>query len=356
MNMEENKQVDYLRVWSEIKKRMRLYFITLPIAFVLACLWILPQPRYYTCDVMLAPEGGTEVSGSSLSSLASSFGFNIDGPSNDAIYPMLYPDLFSSPEFIVDLFHTKVTFTNDDDEPITTDLYTYLRKYQKYNPYFVPFKKLYKYIKESIKAPEKRDLPAGDVNALNPFRLSRKDYDIVSKMDKVVECSVDKKTNVITITVTAQDADVSATLADSVKLRLQKYITDYRTRKAREDVNHYKHLTDSAYAEYKKAMAKYAAYCDVNQDVILQSFLSERDALENEMGVQYQGYTGLKAQLMAAEAKVQERTPAFTTLKSASVPAKPAGPKRMIFVALMLVLTFFGTTVYILRDIIKKAI
>lgn len=348
--------IDYIRIWQELMKRKKLYLIVLPVVFVLSCLWILPQPRYYTCDVMLAPEGGSEVSGSSLSSLASSFGFNIDGPSSDAIYPMLYPDLFSSPEFIVDLFHTKVTFTNDDDEQLTTDLYTYLRKYQKSNPYFVPFKKVIKYVTESIKSPEKRDMPAGDVDALDPFRLSRKDYALVTQMDKVIACSVDKKTNVITINVTAQDAEVSATLADSVKVRLQKYITDYRTRKAREDVNHYKHLTDSAYAEYKDAMAKYAAYCDMNQDVSLQSFVSERDALENEMGVRYQGYTGLKAQLMAAEVKVQERTPAFTTLKSASVPAKPAGPKRMIFVALMLVLGFIGTTVYIMRDIIKKAI
>ena len=48
----------------------------------------------------------------------------------------------------------------------------------------------------------------------------------------------------------------------------------------------------------------------------------------------------LMAQLQAAQSKVQERTPAFTLLKGAAVPVKPAGPKRMIFVAFMLFLVF----------------
>ena len=61
--MEETKnRVDYGRVLKELWKRKKLYLYALPIAFVLSCIWILPQPRYYTCDVSLAPEGGSEVS------------------------------------------------------------------------------------------------------------------------------------------------------------------------------------------------------------------------------------------------------------------------------------------------------
>jgi uncharacterized protein involved in exopolysaccharide biosynthesis len=55
-------------------------------------------------------------------------------------------------------------------------------------------------------------------------------------------------------------------------------------------------------------------------------------------------------QLEAAKAKVLERTPVFTVIKGADVPIKPAGPKRMLFVAGMLLLTFIGTSAYILLD------
>jgi hypothetical protein len=40
-------------------------------------------------------------------------------------------------------------------------------------------------------------------------------------------------------------------------------------------------------------------------------------------------------------------------VKGASVPLKPSGPKRMIFVLVMTILAFCGTTIYVLRDIIS---
>ena len=50
--------------------------------------------------------------------------------------------------------------------------------------------------------------------------------------------------------------------------------------------------------------------------------------LENDMQLQYNNYNALNAQVIAAKAKVQEVTPAFTPLQSATVPLGPAGPKR----------------------------
>lgn len=353
--MEENKQVDYRRVWNEIKKKKRSFFITLPLVFILSCAWILPQPRLYNCEVMLAPEDSETPEGG-LTSLASSFGISLGGASNDAIYPMLYPDLFGSPEFIVDLFHIKVSFVDSEQNPQTTDLYTYLKKHQKKNPYAVPFNKMKKWISGLFSSENKQEKVAESADALDPFHLSKKDYQLVGNVNNYVKCTVDKKTNVITLSVFAQDAVVSATLADSIRLRLQNYITQYRTRKAREDVAYYQNLCDSAYIEYQKAMSLYASYCDQNQDVFMQAYVTKRDALENEMGVQYQAYTTIKAQLVAAQAKVQERTPVFTTLKSASVPDRPIKPKRMIFVFSMVVLAFFVTMIYHLRSLIADVI
>ena len=75
------------------------------------------------------------------------------------------------------------------------------------------------------------------------------------------------------------------------------------------------------------------------------------------MQMAFNVYTALNQQLEQAKAKVQECTPAFTTLKCASVPVKPSGPKRVMFVLGMLILTFFGTTYYIVKgDKIKKAL
>lgn len=352
--MEEEKRINYRLVFKQIWERRKLFWITLPIAFVLSCIWILPQPRFYVSEVMLAPEATGEVSGSSLASLASSFGFNVgESASGDAIYPMLYPDLFESPNFIVSLFDIELDVPDDDDRIVHADYYTYMSKMQKKNWLTEPFKKLFRNLKQLISPKKDSERAAGDVSKLDPFRLSYDDYMLVEGVADLITCSVDKKTDVITLTVKDQNSLVSAVLADSIRLRLQSFITDYRTSKARQDLAYYQQLTEEAKSDYEKAMDKYSAFCDRHRDALLQVYVSKRDELENDIQLKYQTYTAMNTQLQAAKAKVLEKTPAFTTLKSASVPPKPAGPKRMIFVAEMLLLTFLGTGAYILRDILN---
>ena len=82
--------------------------------------------------------------------------------------------------------------------------------------------------------------------------------------------------------------------------------------------------------------------------MILQSARTKLVNLENEMQLQYNAYNAIAQQLTAAEAKVQEETPAFTTLQSATVPVVKAGPKRAQMCLIFVFLAFLGTTVWIL--------
>ena len=171
---------------------------------------------------------------------------------------------------------------------------------------------------------------------------------IVNAINRNVVCDVDKKTMVITISVTDQNAVIAATMADTVKTRLQKFITDYRTSKARVDLEYNKKITAETKARYEKARQKYAEFMDSNQDIILQTVRQKQTDLENEMQLQYNAYTQAAAQYLAAEAKVQQETPAFTTLQSATVPVLKAGPKRAQMCLIFVFLAFLGTTGWIL--------
>ena len=66
------------------------------------------------------------------------------------------------------------------------------------------------------------------------------------------------------------------------------------------------------------------------------------------MQLHYNAYTQAAAQYLAAEAKVQEETPAFTTLQSATVPVLKAGPKRAQMCLIFVFLAFLGTSAWIL--------
>ena len=327
-------------LWSKKKLFLKVWIVT----FALSCLWILPQPRYYTTKVTVAPETN-ETRGNNLASLASNFGVNFGSGSGDAIYPQLYPDLFKSTNFLVGLFDIQV---KTKDGEINTDYYTYLKRHQKQNYLLMPFDKLSEWVK-SLFTKEEKEPTASQGKRFDPFQLSKKTTKILDIVQGKINCAYSKTTDVITISVTDQDPLVCATLADSIKEHLQVFITDYRTKKSRVDYEHYKELTEEARKEYDKARERYAAYADAHQDVFLLSVKTKIDDLDNDMQLKYNFYTTMNTRLETAMAKVQENTPVFTTLTNATVPVKPAGPKRMIFVAAMLFLATLGTIISIYK-------
>ena len=86
-----------------------------------------------------------------------------------------------------------------------------------------------------------------------------------------------------------------------------------------------------------------------NNEIILQTVLQKQTDLENEMQLQYNAYQQMASNLIAAEARVQQDTPAFTTLQGATVPVKKAGPKRARICLFFLFLAFCCTSVWILH-------
>ncbi len=151
---------------------------------------------------------------------------------------------------------------------------------------------------------------------------------------------MDKKTNVITIVVEDQDPLIAATMADSVQVHLQHAITDYRTKKARVDLEYMEQLFEEARKKYDIARKKYAAYCDAYSKTVLQSVQSNIDDLENDMQLKYTIYQQVVEQLQLAKAKVQERTPAFTIVQEATVPIKHSSRPKVVSLIIWMFLGF----------------
>lgn len=329
------------QLWQDIKKHKKLYYKVLGITFIVSAIITLSIPNYYKCTVMLAPEipGGNKGT-SGLASLASSFGVNLGSATGaDAIMPNLYPDLMNSVAFRASLFPVKVQ-QEDGDTAMT--YYDYLENYQRLPWWSAGIKVVGEGISSAISS--LFGLEEENPDKVNPFRLTKDQMKIVEKMEEKVVCDVDDKTFVITIDVTDQDPLIAATLADSVQTCLQDFITDYRTRKARVDLAYNQKLYKEAQARYEKARLKSAAYSDANRHAIFAEKQSEQTKLENELQLQFRAYSQVAAQLQLAEAKVQEETPAFTTLQPATVPVKKDGPKRTRIVLIILVLAVFATT------------
>lgn len=269
-------------------------------------------------------------------------GFDISqAQSTDAIQPTLYPDLMGDNGFVTALFNIRIRTTNDSLE---ATYYDYLRYHQKSSWLSVQTNK----IKKMFASKSDRNTNTGK-SAFDPYHLSIIDDNIAEAIRNNVNINIDKKTGVISISTKAQDPIVCQIIADSVRNRLQAFITNYRTSKCRRDVEYYQKLSNDAKAAYEKTRHKYATISDENMDLFLETEKSKIEDLENTMQLQYNNYTATITQLEAARAKLRQNTPVFTTIEGAAVPLKPAGPKRMIFVAVMMILAFVIQTLYFIK-------
>lgn len=342
--IEEESSIDFKKIFQDLLKHKKLYYKVLAVTAVFAVIYTLSLPNFYKVTVKLSPELNSRRSTNSLSSMASMFGINLQGAAGnttEALFPTLYPDLMNSVAFHTTLFDIPV---HRDKEDSVMTYYTYLAKGQKAPWWSEAMGATTKAIASLFAGEKKKKEPA----KVDPFRLTKKQAAIVKSMEKRIVCDVDKKTMMITIEVIDQDPLICATMADSVQQRLQDFITDYRTKKARNDLEFSKKAYQEAKDRYEVARRKYANFSDANQRVFLETVRSEQTKLGQELSIQSQVYTQASAQLQQAELDVQKETPAFAVLEPATVPVRKAGPARAKMCIIFLFLAFLGTTGYVL--------
>lgn len=339
--MEEKKEniLDLTKIVPLLLKKWKLYAVCMVGAIIFSLIFVFTIPRYYACQIMLAPEA----SGGGMNSLLSSFGFGEAQSTNDAISPNLYPDLMQSKDFIVSLFPVEVTTL---DGTIDTNYYEYLRKHSKSSWYASLFDKLKKKMKP--KKAETNTSGASGKTYSPSFLLTEDQHNIARAIGGKIKYDYDKKTGVVSVTVTDFDPLVCALIADTISSRLQDFILNYRTKKARNDLEYTQRIYDQTKAEYEESNENYVAAVDANWDIVNETAKARLEALSNDKTLKYQTFSAAAQKLQAAKAKLQEATPVTTILQGASVPQKPAGPKRLLITLALMFLACFACSVYIL--------
>ena len=338
--MEERKEktLDLTVIVPLLLKRWKLYAMCTAGAIIFSLIFVFTIPRYYACQVMLAPEASGDAGG--MNSLLGAFGLGEVQTTNDAISPNLYPDLMTSKDFVVSMFSVEIT---TQDGKLTTTYYDYLLHHNKSAWYMTLMAKLTKALKSkktdtSIKGVEGKEFSPS-------FMLTEEQYEIANAIEGKIKYDYNKKTGVVTVTVQDLDPLVCALLADTISSRLQDFILNYRTKKARKDLEYTQLIYAQTKAEYEECNNRYVAAVDANWDMVNETAKAKLEALNSEKTLKYQTFATTAQKLEAAKAKLQEATPVTTILQGASVPQKPAGPKRSIITMILIFLTCFVCTV-----------
>lgn len=327
---DEEIEIDLIGILRKIIGIRKTIYKAAGIGLVVGIIVAISIPKQYTVGVTLSPEmGGSK--GGGLSGLAASFlGSGVSmNEGTDALNASLSADIVSSTPFLLELSTMKIPAL----EGGTMTLNVYLD--EESSPWWSYVIGLPGMVIGGVKSlfteEESESVPSDKAN-LGTIELSKKESKKIEALKKKILASVDKKTSMTTVSVTLQNPKVAAVVADSVVRKLQEYIIDYRTTKAKEDCLYLERLFKERQQEYYDAQKKYADYMDSHDNIILQSVRTEQERLQNDMSLAYQVYSQVANQLQVARAKVQEEKPVFAVVEPAVIPLYPSGTSRKIYV------------------------
>ena len=347
-HVDEEIEIDLMDLLRKVIGIRKKIYKAAGIGLIIGVIVAVSIPKQYTVEVTLSPEMGNN-KGGGLSGLAASFlGSGVTmGDGTDALNASLSADIVSSTPFLLELSAMEIPVTKNE----VMTLNTYLdEETSPWWSYVIGFPGM---VIGGVKSlfTEEDEIASFDKTSQGAIELSKQDSRKIATLKKVITASVDKKTSMTSVTATFQDPKIAAVVADSVVKKLQEYIIDYRTFKAKEDCIYLEKLFKERQQEYYIAQKKYADYLDSHDNLILQSVRAEQERLQNDMSLAYQVYSQVASQLQVARAKVQEEKPVFAVVEPAVVPLEPSGTSKKIYV---LAFVFLAVCIVIFWNLFGK--
>jgi uncharacterized protein involved in exopolysaccharide biosynthesis len=343
INPDAEQEIDLVELAQKFWAARKFIGKVCGVAFAVAIVVAFSIPKEYSTVVKMAPEVGDGAK--KAGALAALTGMNLGGSSSgDAISPDLYPDVVQSIPFLVELFSFEVTY---EEESKGILFYDYLTKHYR-KPWWAALVGLPSKTIDWCKGVFSGETPVGEIQQQGFISLTEEQQEVVELLQQKLNVSVDKKTLVITATVSLQNPIISAQIAQLITEKLQGYITNYRTQKAKQDYDFTLRAFTDARTNYYKAQEAYAAFEDGNKNIISASYRTEQIRLQNDMSLAFSIYNTLAQKLEQDKLRIQEQTPVYTVIEPASVPLKASSPKKLLILIGCVFLAFFGAIGYLM--------
>jgi hypothetical protein len=314
---------------------------------VLGILIILVSPKEFQSESLLMPEMQTSESGagSILQDYGGLFGLSglgsMDLSQDGTLSPEVYPKIVQSLTFQSELLRNEIYFSDIDT---TLNLISYFEKW--YSPSFFEMLKEY-----TLQLPQKfsdsRRLPQDLANLFereNLEHVSEEELEIIKDLRERVQIQLDVGTGVMTVSATLPDAAAAAQLCKATIGLLTDYLKNYRTQKAKQDLDFAEEQYETGRQRFKEAQAALAEFLDQNVNLSTAKARAQEQLLQAEFDLAYNIYNNVAQKRVEARMRVQEKTPVFKTIQEVNVPLESSGVHPVI---LLVLFGFGGLTVSI---------
>lgn len=316
-----------IRFWNK-----RLFILIVTACFtILGLVAALTQKAKYVSTCTFVPQFASPMQATpfySVSSLLPSTESLTAILTGETLSPLVYPQILKNTEFNKELMRVPLHFRKWE-EPVC--LYDYYNdpKYKQFDL----IKTIKKYTIEvpgrwlRKLEPKEPDVVLPDSNDNSLSIYSKAEDSVASTISSMLEFQVDKKEFYYKLTVTAKEALVAAELCQATVELMQKYITDFKLSHARQNLEYIQELYDEAKDMYETSQLALAQYSDANRGAMTATTQIRKEQLTADYNLAYSAFSTMSQQLLTAEVKVREDTPAFALVDPASVPLKRANSR-----------------------------
>lgn len=322
-------------LWNGRKTVIRTVIVCAFLGVTIALL----SPVEYTASTVMVPQVGADGQSKlgGLGGLAALAGISLDMSQGNELSPIVYPQIVNSIPFQLELMKTPLTF-KDHAEPIT--LFDYYTVYNK-SSVFGAIKKytigLPGVIIKAIKGKPEEIILTGD-SVDRPILLTDDQFEVKKKIDEIISLDLNAKDGYLTLTTSLPEALAAAQLTKKAQEILQRFITEFKIEKTKDNLNFIQGRYDETKAEFEKAQVSLALATDRNKNFTSGLPQIEIDRIQTRYTISFSVFQELAKQLEQAKIQVKKDTPVFTIVEPVTVPSEKSKPKKVMILMIWIFL------------------
>jgi uncharacterized protein involved in exopolysaccharide biosynthesis len=334
-----NYEIDLIALVKTLwKKKMILFRFVIVFGFLGLLIAVYSTKVFLVSSVMIP--SGNEMSSKigslgGLGGLAAMAGININSVSGNDLSPIVYPQIVASLPFQLELLKTPLNFI-DYKEPITFYDYCINKNKNNENLFLKYTLGLPGLILKAIKGnePEKPIIQ----NDKEPLSITMKQYQALLILNGLISLEVNVKDGLLTLYAKMPEARAAAQLGQRTQELLQRYITEFKINKAKNNLDFIQQRYDETKQKFEAAQQSLASFRDRNKNVSVATVKTEEETINSQYNLIYSIFSELGKQLEQAKIQVKQDTPVFIIIEPISVPIKRFKPNRPLILIIWLLM------------------
>jgi len=170
-----------------------------------------------------------------------------------------------------------------------------------------------------------------------PVYPTEEEEEAMEAIGEMLWWEVDQESGIMTISVTADDPELAASMTQSFLEHLRDRVQLIRTEKAKQNLEFIEQRFEEAKQQLRTAEEKLAQFTDRNKQINSAQLQTERDRLQRQVRFASDLYTQLQSRKTQAEIELQRSEPVVTVVEEPVPPIKRSAPRRTFVVLLSLI-------------------